>query len=366
MAAPRGGRRPSRESGALPRPPAVSRVLERVTTTVREHGLFADGHTVLVAVSGGPDSLCLLESLVRLRRLLGIRLEVFHIDHRLRAGSADDARYVGRLAARHRLAFHRSEAREGPPPGASVEEWARDLRRAAATDVLREIGGDAIAWGHTVDDQAETVLMRILAGGGLDSLAAIRPRAGVHTHPLLDVTHEEVEAACRALRLRPRRDPTNRSRHHLRNVVRLDVLPVIERATGREVRRPLARSAALLARDSDELRASADAATRRLLGRRSLDAVRRSGEARVPAKALAELTPPIATRVARSLLFALGAPRPTNEDLDAVVGLAAGRSGRSRDLGGGLLARRIGSYIVVVRTSPQTAPGGTGHGPSDR
>ena len=90
------------------RPPAVARVLERVTRTAREHEMFAKGDTVLVSVSGGPDSVCLLYSLWHLRRLFAIRLEVFHFDHRLRADSAKDAEYVGRLADRLRAAV--------PPP----------------------------------------------------------------------------------------------------------------------------------------------------------------------------------------------------------------------------------------------------------
>jgi tRNA(Ile)-lysidine synthase len=283
---------------------------------------------------------------------------VFHYDHRLRSGSAGDAAYVRRLAGRHGLPFHACEAHERPPRGASVEEWARELRRTAAVAVLREISGDSVAWGHTLDDQAETVLMRVLAGGGLDALSGIRPRAGVHVHPLLEVTRAETEAACRALRLRPRRDPTNRSRAHLRNTIRLDVLPAIERATGREVRRPLARAASSLARDADELRGQADAAIRRLLGPRSLDTVRKEGRARLPVRGLRDLSPAVGVRVVTRCLHALGARRPTAADADAVLDLAAGRSGRSRDLTGGLLASRVGSYIVVVRTSPQTAPGG--------
>ncbi|MEX0755393.1 MAG: tRNA lysidine(34) synthetase TilS [Actinomycetota bacterium] len=347
------------------RPPAVARVLERVAGTVRREDLFEPGDRILVAVSGGPDSVCLLESLVRLRRLLRISLEVFHYDHRLRPDSADDASYVRRLAARHRLAFHPCAAHDAPPRGASVEEWARDHRRSAAVAVLNEIGGTALAWGHTVDDQAETVLMRILEGGGLDSLTAIRPRSGVHTRPLLDVTREEVEGFCRALRMRPRRDPTNRSTRYLRNALRLEVLPAIEEATGRQVRRPLARSAALLARDSDELRAQAETAARRLLGRRSLDRLSHLDEVRIAAGPLRTLSPAIGTRAISVVLRAAGCTRVTNEDLESVLDLAAGRPGRSRDLSGGLLARRVGSYIVLVRTSPQTAPGGTGYGPSD-
>ncbi|MEX2274064.1 MAG: tRNA lysidine(34) synthetase TilS [Actinomycetota bacterium] len=349
----------------LPRPPAVARVLERVTATVRANEMFAPGDRVLVAVSGGPDSVCLLESLVRLRRLFRISIEVFHYDHRLRPDSGKDAEYVRRLAARHRLVFHPCEAYERPGHGVSVEEWARDQRRTAGIAVLTEIGGAKIAWGHTVDDQAETVLMRVLQGGGLDSVAGIRPITGPHVRPLLDVLRVEVEAFCRSLRLRPRLDPTNRDRRFARNAVRLDVLPAIERATGREVRRPLARTASLLARDRDELDAQARDETAALFGRRVLASLGREQEVRFAASQIRSLSPAIASRVIANVLHAFRAGRVTSEDLEGVRDLAVGRPGRRRDLSGGLLARRSGSYIVLVRPSPHSPRGGTGHGSSD-
>ncbi|HEY6566302.1 MAG TPA: ATP-binding protein, partial [Actinomycetota bacterium] len=88
------------------RPPAVARVLERVTATVRAHDMLQHGDLVMVEVSGGPDSVCLLSSLVHLRRLFKIRLAVFHFDHRLRAGSGADAVYVRGLAGRLGVPFH--------------------------------------------------------------------------------------------------------------------------------------------------------------------------------------------------------------------------------------------------------------------
>ena len=122
------------------RPPAVARVLERVTRTAREHEMFAKGDTVLVSVSGGPDSVCLLYSLWHLRRLFAIRLEVFHFDHRLRADSAKDAEYVGRLADRLKLPFHLRSTDDGPRKGESVEAWATVERTNAANEVRTAVG----------------------------------------------------------------------------------------------------------------------------------------------------------------------------------------------------------------------------------
>jgi hypoxanthine phosphoribosyltransferase len=250
------------------RPPAVARVLERVTATARAHELFLPGDVVLVAVSGGPDSVCLLESLLRLRRLLRIRVEVFHFDHRLRPGSEKDAAYVRRLAERHRVPVHLRAAEDAPARGESVEAWARGRRLRAAHEVQREIGARRIAVAHTMDDQAETVLLAALTGGGLEAVSGMRPAVGPFVRPLLDVTREEVEAFCRACHLRPRVDPSNVDRRFLRNALRLDGLPALERAVGRPVREPLARTAALLREDADELARGAEGRRRPRRARR--------------------------------------------------------------------------------------------------
>src|SRR2546425_13016970 len=109
---------------AARRPPAVARVLERVTKTARARDLFTAGDLVLLWVSGGPDSVCLLESLVRLRRLFRIRLAVFHMDHRLREGSAMDAPYVRRVAQRHGVPLPLAGARPSPRSPESIAVWA--------------------------------------------------------------------------------------------------------------------------------------------------------------------------------------------------------------------------------------------------
>ncbi len=228
------------------RPPAVARVLERVTRTAREHEMVAAGDTVLVACSGGPDSTCLLYALHHLRRLLEIELAVFHFDHRLRPGSPKDGEYVRRLAERLELPFHLRIAEDAPSKGESVESWARTVRSLAGERVADAIGARRLAEGHTLDDQAETVLMALLRGADLHGLVGIRPVLGAQVQPLLDVTREEVEAFCRSLGLRPRLDPTNRDTRRLRNALRLRGIPALERATGREIRRPIARSADLL------------------------------------------------------------------------------------------------------------------------
>jgi tRNA(Ile)-lysidine synthase len=328
----------------MSRPPSVARVLERVTATVRAHEMFVPGDVVLVAVSGGPDSACLLASLHALRRLFRIRLEVFHYDHALRRGSDADATYVRRLAGRLGLAFHLVVADARPRAGESVEAWARGVRLRAQHAVALDVGARRIAEGHTVDDQAETVLLALIRGGGLSSLTGIRPVLGSEVQPMLDVTRAEVEAFCRASRMRPRIDPTNRTTRFLRNAVRIRALPAIERAVGRDVKPVIARTAAVLRADDDELRRRASEAAAELVG----DAP--SG-IEIDATGLATLAPSIAGRVVRGAMISTGVA-PTEDAIEAVLDLASGRPGRRRDLPDGLKAHRDRGYVLLSRTPP--------------
>jgi tRNA(Ile)-lysidine synthase len=325
-------------------------VLERVTATVREHGLLHQGDLVLVCVSGGPDSVCLLESLVRLRRLFRVHLEVFHFDHRLRPGSSDDAAYVRRLAARKALPFHLRGADDAPAAGESIEAWATVRRGNAAADVRREIGAPIMAEGHTLDDQAETVLLNLLRGAGLDGLAGIWPGDGERpgsaiVQPLLDVTRAEVEAFCRALHLRPRMDPMNEDRRLLRAAIRHEAIPMLERVTGREVRATLARTASVLHQDRVELLRQAAQHERAIVDHDG-------DELRFRAAGLSALPRPLAARIVRMALWQMAAADDevalwTRDSVEAVLDLAAGRPGRRRDLPGGRTARRDRVYVRV-------------------
>jgi tRNA(Ile)-lysidine synthase len=335
------------------RPPAVARVLERVTRTARQHEMFGPGDRVLISVSGGPDSVCLLYALWQLRRLFEIELEVFHFDHRLRPDSAQDGEYVRRLAERLKLPFHLRSAERAPTKGESVEAWATVERMHAADAVRKEFGAQQIAEGHTLDDQAETVLLNLIRGTGLEGMSGIWPgsREQAIVEPLLDVERVEVEAFCRALHLRPRHDPSNRDPRHLRNAIRLKVLPAMERATGREVKGPIVRTADLLRADRMELYTAAVEEMRRAVSESD-------GEQRFDVARLRALPRPIASRVVRLALFRILAigdgPAWTSEAVDAVLDLAEGRPGRRRDLPAGLKARRERGYVSVSRTSPES------------
>ena len=315
--------------------------------------MFDAGDLVVVCVSGGPDSVCLVESLTRLRRLFRIRLAVLHVDHGLRAGSDADARYVERLAARLGLRFDEVVVAGRPARGDSVEAWGREQRRTSALAVAHEMGASRIATGHTLDDQAETVLMRALSGAGAAGVAGIPPILGPWVRPLLDVRREETEAFCRSLGLRPRMDPTNRDPRYLRNAIRLRGLPALERAVGREVRESLARTGSLLREDETELARLAGEAFDQVA--RVVPVVTGSrivAGVELHVTGLSALPAAISGRVILRAAFILGAT-VSRADVLGVLDLAAGRPGRERSLSGGLQARRGSAYVHLARTSPE-------------
>ena len=307
--------------------------------------MFDPGTRVLVAVSGGPDSLCLLHSLVRLRRLLRTELVCFHFDHGLREGSDRDAAYVRGQAAKLRIPFVLRRARSKPLRGESVEAWARAARYGAMAEVLEELGGGVMALGHTADDQAETVLLALIRGGGLEALAAMSPVSRPVIRPLLEVTRAETVAFCRALGLRPRHDPMNDDPSFLRVAVRMRVIPLLEQAVGRNVRATLARTASLLEQDAELL----DLWSRQA-EHEALTATDEGAE--LKAESLRRLPAPIANRIVRRALLGL-ALVPDSTHVEAVVALASGRPGQQVSLPGGLRAERGRGYVRLSRPSPR-------------
>jgi len=329
------------------RPPAVARVLTQVTSTARARELIEPGDLVLASVSGGPDSLCLLYSLWHLRRLLKIRVEVFHFDHRLRPDSAADGAYVRRVTDRLGVPLHLREADDAPAKGESVEAWAALRRRNTCNEVRREIGAASMAEGHTLDDQAETVLLNLVRGSGIEGLSGIDPGGHGSTtiQPLIDVPRADVEAFCSASHLRPRRDPMNRDRRYLRVAIRLDVLPTIERTTGRGARSTLARTA-------DNLRAARDELYVATLRAAEDVTEHTDGEIRFDAAKLRALTSAMAARVIRSEIYTAPAIMDvpwSTAAIEAVLDLANGRPGRRRDLPNGRTARRDRTHVIVTR-----------------
>lgn len=214
---------------------------KRILRFIKEHGLVTGGHTLLVGVSGGPDSTSLLHALVNIKGSLGIKLHVAHLNHLLRGAESDaDAEYVSRAAQnlgipatieQRDVKGYRAQRR------CSLEEAAREVRYAFFAEVAQAMGADTAAVGHNADDQIETILMHLVRGAGLSGLRGMQPLSIWRSphgfqlriiRPLLDVSRAETESYCAGHGLAPRWDSSNRSPAHLRNRIRLELIPLLQ------------------------------------------------------------------------------------------------------------------------------------------
>jgi tRNA(Ile)-lysidine synthase len=212
--------------------------------------MIAPGHLVLVAVSGGADSTTLLHALNALREDLQCELHVAHLNHQLRGAESDnDAQFVKDMAGSLGIPFTCRTLGEdwaARVKGMSLEEAARDLRYEILEEVAREAGAHRIATGHTADDQAETVLMRILRGAGPGGLGGIRPvRDGRIIRPLLFCRASEMRDYAEAASLSPRIDSSNQDPRFLRNRIRHRLVPILEQEFNPGIVRALGRISAV-------------------------------------------------------------------------------------------------------------------------
>ncbi len=234
----------------------LERQVERI---VAERKLFERGERIVVGVSGGPDSVALLRILCALRERHGYAIAAAHVNHALRGDESDrEEAYVRELCDRLGAVCYASRVDVGgrlAAHGNNVQAAARAVRFEAFRAAASAWGAGATALGHHADDQAETVLMRLLRGAGAGGLAGIRYVSEVNglklVRPLLRITKTELEAYCERHGLHPRFDSSNAKRTYFRNRVRLDLLPYIMKlrpGAGDSIRR-----AAELSADEDEL-----------------------------------------------------------------------------------------------------------------
>jgi tRNA(Ile)-lysidine synthase len=197
-------------------------VLDRVEAAIRKHRMFSHGDRVGVAVSGGRDSVCLLDMLARLAPRWKWTLAVLHVNHRLRPESEEEEAFVRSLASRYACEFL---ADRPELAGGNLEEAAREARLR----FFGSAGCSRVATGHTRDDQAETVLFRILRGAGCTGLAGIRPVTDLLARPLLGISRAEVAAWVAENALEFREDSSNSESKFARNRIRHELLPQLER-----------------------------------------------------------------------------------------------------------------------------------------
>ncbi len=245
----------------------VQRLQQAVLEYVWKHALLRAGDRVGIAVSGGADSVALLRLLLELRKEIGVVLSVVHFNHKLRGAESDeDERFVAQLAKRHKLEIYSQSgdvAGHASGKHLSLETAARAMRYQYFRQLMQERGLNRIATGHTLDDQAETVLLKIVRGAGGRGLAGVYPQLRVDrsqlsafssqseqerwgasiVRPLLGIRRKELEPYLLELGQDWREDGSNRDLRHMRNRVRHGILPRLERYLNPAVREALAETA---------------------------------------------------------------------------------------------------------------------------
>jgi tRNA(Ile)-lysidine synthase len=208
-------------------------MLDKFIETIRRYGLIQKGDKILIGVSGGPDSLALLLKLFSLKSKLGLTLHIAHLDHGLREDSKLDALFVKRWGQKLNLGVTIKQLPNQQVKGkGSLEEFFREERLKFFIQTAKTIKADKIALGHNLDDQAETVLMRLLRGTGLSGLSGISARrvirGVVFIRPFLETTRRQIDRFLKNRGIKPRLDSTNQEDIFLRNKIRHHLIPLLK------------------------------------------------------------------------------------------------------------------------------------------
>lgn len=225
-------------------------IVEAARDAISRYSMLEGGETIVVAVSGGPDSTCLLHVLSRLATQEGYELVVAHVDHGLSPDSEDVAARVAKSAAQEGIDAHVARAHDLAGP--NLHARARDFRYGFFETIAQEVGATKIATGHTLDDQVETTLARLVHGASTEGLAGIPPSAGMRIRPLIGTRRDATRSYCVENDLEFFEDPSNTDERFDRAVIRTKLVPLIEERWGEG-------ATAAIARATDDLRDDAAA-----------------------------------------------------------------------------------------------------------
>lgn len=301
-----------------------AKILKAVRATIERYSLLEKNDKVLIAYSGGIDSTALLAVFLKLRLEWSLSLALAHFNHKLRAAADEDLLFVRQAAQKHTLPLYvgsqdvRSYAREHR---LNLEEAARNLRYDFLRETARKTKATKIATGHTLTDQAETFFMRLLRGSGVSGLAGIFPVVeGLIIRPLVQVEREDIEAFLRTKGLEYRVDESNFDRRFLRNKIRLDLLPYLQKNFEVNVISQVGKAVAILQAE--------DASMDRLAKAEAQKAVLQSGNRiELDLGALSSLPRGLARRVVRHFILKVKGDlrRISFEDVESLLSLGKGK-----------------------------------------
>ncbi|MFN2340702.1 MAG: tRNA lysidine(34) synthetase TilS [Halanaerobium sp.] len=224
------------------------------------HNLLADCRKLLLAVSGGPDSLAMLELFYKFKRDFEIEIAAAHLDHMFREESESEADFVEKFSKKKGIKLFRKQVnlpKIVKRNNLSAEAAARKIRFDFFKEIIGEYNFDLLALAHHRDDQAETVLLNLFRGTGLQGLSGIRPAAEVNgikvIHPMLKFSKKEILNYCEENNLKPRFDSSNQKNIYSRNIIRNEIFPVVEKKINDKAREVIARSSDLVAAENEFL-----------------------------------------------------------------------------------------------------------------
>lgn len=326
-------------------------ILEKVKNTIEKHSMLKKGDKVIIALSGGPDSVCLMDVLSRLKDEYGIRLYAAHLNHQIRGIEAQkDAMFcMKRCEEEGIMCFIKAYdvpaySRE---KGLSIEEGARELRYGMFFELQKKLSADKIAVAHNLDDQAETLIMRMMRGTGLEGLKGMEySRSDGIIRPLLDVTRAEIEAYISQRGLSFRIDSTNLEDIYTRNKIRLRLIPYMADNFNVDIKKALSRMGSLLSDDAEYINSCAKTEFDRVCSMEG------EGEVRIDTDALTALHNAISSRVVRMAIGAiLGDIKGVQQvHIEYVIELArGGKEGSRIDISRGLMAIKENGRIVIKK-----------------
>jgi tRNA(Ile)-lysidine synthase len=215
--------------------------IKTIQNFASQYNLWQKGSKIIIGVSGGPDSVCLLEVLSLLAKKSQFELQIAHVNYGLRGKDSDqDEQFVRKLGEKFDVPVNALKVKKGSSKG-NLENSLRNIRYAYFEKLRLEKKFDLIAVAHNGDDQAETVLMRIIRGSGLNGLSAMKPSNGKIIRPLLETPRSEIEAYLKEKHLEFRIDKTNLEPSFARNKIRLQLLPFLEKNYNPAIKKTLGR-----------------------------------------------------------------------------------------------------------------------------
>ncbi len=328
-------------------------LMARVRDTVQDHAMFSPGDSVLVGVSGGPDSVALLGILTDMAEEFSLKIAMVHVNHCLRGKESDrDEDFVRELADAYGLVVHvrkKEVAALACEKKRSIEETARDVRYAFYGEITAQYGYHRIALGHNSDDNAEQVLMNLLRGSGLRGLTGIPPiRDNRIVRPLIRVSRQEILAFLAQRHQSFVLDSSNQDTSYLRNRIRHELLPCLMREYNPEIKSALNRLSNILTAEE----AWMEEETRFMISRhlRSGD----NGEVRLARTLFPTLSSALARRVIRGAIREVKGDlkRITLGHIDDILGLMAGSTGvKSLDLPHGIRVTLTRQWVYFTLSS---------------